>query len=135
MQLGTFFTLYAISVPLFLLLDFLWLGVVAKGLYAEGIGDRMGEVVWYAAILFYAIYIAGLTYFASYPAYLKDSIVSALVLGALFGFFTYVTYDLTNLATLRDWPALLSFVDIVWGTVLGATVAAGTVFIRSLLTA
>lgn len=132
MQLGTFFTLYAISVPLFLLLDFLWLGVIAKGLYREGVGSLMGEVVWYAAILFYALFILGLTYFATYPAHMKDSIMSALVLGALFGFFTYMTYDLTNLATLRNWPPLLSLIDIAWGTLLGATVAAIAVFIRSL---
>ena len=132
MQIGTFLTLYAISVPLFLMLDFLWLGFIAKGLYREGIGNMMGEVVWYAAILFYALFILGLTYFATYPAFVKDSVVSALVAGALFGFFTYMTYDLTNLATLRSWPPLLSFIDIAWGTFLGAMVAGLTLFIRSL---
>ena len=131
MQIGTFLTLYAISLPLFLILDFLWLGVIAKGLYKEGIANMMGDVVWYAAILFYALFLLGLTYFATYPAMLKGSVPSALALGALFGFFTYMTYDLTNLATLRSWPHLLSFIDIAWGTFLGAVVAGIAVFIYS----
>ncbi len=131
MQIGTFLTLYAISVPVFLLLDFLWLGVIAKGLYKEGIGALMGDVVWYAAILFYLLFILGLTYFATYPAFTKGSLISALTFGALFGFFTYMTYDLTNLATLRSWPHLLSFIDIAWGTFLGAVTAVVAVFIRS----
>lgn len=131
MQLQTFFTLYLISVPLFMLCDFLWLGFIAKDFYKQHIGHLMGDVVWVAAIIFYLIFLLGLTYFATYPAVTKGTIPTALILGALFGFFTYATYDLTNLATLRSWPLSLTLVDIMWGTFLGAFVAGGTAYIYS----
>lgn len=125
MNIQTFFILYAISVPLFFIIDMLWLGVVAKDFYRTRLGTLMGDINWTAAIIFYLIFLVGLTFFATYPALLKQSLLSAAILGGLFGFFTYATYDLTNLATLRDWPVSVSLVDMVWGTVLGAAVAAG----------
>lgn len=93
----------------------------------------MGEVVWFAAIAFYAIFLLGLTFFASYPAATKGTLFTAMILGGLFGFFTYATYDLTNLAVLRSWPLPLTIVDILWGTFLGAFVAAMSVIIRNVL--
>lgn len=120
-----FFTLYAVSVPVFLLIDMLWLGLVARNFYQTQLGELM-QIRWDAAILFYFVFLLGATYFAMYPA-LGTGWKTAVLLGALFGFFTYATYDLTNLATVRDWPILLVIVDIVWGTVLGATVAGCTV--------
>ncbi len=89
----------------------------------------MGDIVWYAAFLFYALFALGLTYFAIYPAVTKGTYATALVLGALFGFFTYMTYDLTNLSTLKGWPVSLVIVDILWGVVLSSTVTILTVII------
>lgn len=129
MNIQTFITLYIISVPVFFLVDLLWLGVVAKEFYRNRLGHLMGDINWVAAIIFYLIFLLGLTYFASYPAALKGSVMTALMLGALFGFFTYATYDLTNLATLKDWPLTIVLVDIVWGTVLGGVVAGLSVMV------
>ena len=75
------------------------------------------------AIIFYLVFIAGIVFFAVKPALEVNSATRALAYGALFGFFTYATYDLTNHATMRDWPAIVTIVDLAWGTVLSATVA------------
>lgn len=124
-----FFYLYAISLPLFFIIDMIWLGWLGRGVYQHYVGHLLGTVQWTAAIGFYLVYLIGITYFASYPAYLQGSVLAAAGLGALFGFFTYATYDMTNLATLDGWPWQIVIVDIIWGTVLGASVAAGTVAI------
>jgi uncharacterized membrane protein len=81
------------------------------------------RVDWAAAITFYLVFIVGIVIFAIKPALELRSPMHALVWGALFGFFTYATYDLTNLATIRDWPLIVTVVDLVWGTVLCAAVA------------
>ena len=83
----------------------------------------MREVNWPAAIAFYFVYIVGILVFAVIPALDKDSVLRAALFGALFGFFTYATYDLTNLATIREWPLRVAVVDIIWGAVLCTTVA------------
>ncbi len=131
MSLQTFFTLYVISVPLFFAIDMLWLGLIAKNFYISRLGYIMGEVNWPVAIIFYLVFLVGLTFFAIYPAVTDNSWVTALLLGALFGFFTYATYDLTNLATLRDWPLSVTLVDMAWGTVLGGMVSLLTYFVYS----
>lgn len=93
----------------------------------------LGPVNWTAAIVFYLIFIVGILIFAVAPALESQSWQKALVLGALFGFFTYATYDLTNLATLREWPLTVTLVDMVWGAVLSGSVATVSFFIgRSL---
>jgi len=76
--------------------------------------------------LFYLIYIAGIIFFAVYPALSGGTVHKAFVLGALLGFFAYATYDLTNLATLKDWPLTMVVVDMVWGTLLTGCVAAAS---------
>jgi uncharacterized membrane protein len=126
MQIATFFTLYAIAVPMFFIIDMFWLGVVARGFYQNQIGHLLGPINWPAAIVFYLIFLAGLVYFALMPSLESGSFGTALMLGALFGFFTYATYDLTNYATLRDWPLTITLVDIVWGSLLGALVSSVT---------
>ena len=131
LQVQTFLTLYVISVPLFFLIDMLWLGVIASDFYRTRLSHVMGEVNWTAAIIFYLIFLVGLTFFAIYPSATKGTILSAALLGGLFGFFTYATYDMTNLATLRNWPLSVAIVDILWGTILGASVAALTVWLYS----
>lgn len=115
---------YAASMAVFLVLDLLWLGVVARGFYRDRLGDLLGPVRWPAAIVFYAIYIAAVLVFAVMPAVERESLARALVLGGFFGFAAYAAYDLTNLATLRDFPVAVAVVDMIWGTLLTASVAA-----------
>ncbi len=116
--------IYLITVPIFFLIDLVWLGVVAKGFYQRHLGYLMRpQVNWAAAILFYLLFIIGIVLFAVKPALEVQSAMRALVYGALFGFFTYATYDLTNLATVKDWPAIVTVVDLIWGTVLCGAVA------------
>jgi uncharacterized membrane protein len=129
MNIQTFLTLYAISVPIFFIIDIIWLGFVASSFYRDRIGHLM-EINWTAAIIFYLVFLVGLTVFAIYPTVSQGGgWQTALLWGALFGFFTYATYDLTNLATLKDWPLDMVIVDMLWGTVLGASVATVTVLI------
>ena len=78
---------------------------------------------WIAAILFYLLYIIGLVFFVIQPALDKSSWQYALFAGLFFGFITYATYDLTNLATLKDWPLKITIIDLIWGSVLGASVS------------
>ncbi len=119
-----FLKLYCIALPIFFGLDMLWLGVAAKNFYTKQIGFLMTpKVNWAAAILFYLLFLAGLVVFVIAPAVEKDSWVRALLLGALFGLITYATYDLTNLATLKDWPLVLTVVDLTWGMVLAGSVS------------
>lgn len=129
MNILNFVYLYLISVPIFFLIDMFWLGLVAKDFYRSQLGDLLGPVNWPVAILFYLVFLVGLTYFAIYPAVTQGSYTTALMLGAFFGFFTYATYDLTNLATLKNWPVLVSIVDMIWGTVLGGLVSVATYFL------
>ena len=132
MNIPLFASLYAISVPIFFVIDMLWLGFVASDFYRTRLAHLMGDINWPAAIIFYLVFLVGLTIFATYPAVLKGVWTHALIMGALFGFFTYATYDLTNIATLRDWPLSVVIVDIIWGTVLGASVATATYYIYGL---
>jgi uncharacterized membrane protein len=87
------------------------------------------KVNWVAGILFYFLFLAGLVVFVIAPAVEKGSWVRALLLGALFGLITYATYDLTNLATLKDWPLALTVVDLIWGTILASSVSVETYLI------
>lgn len=115
--------LYLLTIPIFFLIDMVWLGVVAKNFYQTNLASFLGPVNWMAAIIFYLIFIVGILIFAVVPALNADSWRHALIFGCLFGFFTYATYDLTNLATLKDWPLSVVFVDILWGSVLSGSVA------------
>lgn len=116
--------LYLLTIPVFFLIDMLWLGVIAKNLYRPRIGHLMSDDVnWTAAIVFYLMYIIGILFFAVVPALQEGSFQKALIYGAAFGFFTYATYDLTNLATLKDWSLTVVIADIIWGTVLCGSVA------------
>lgn len=127
-----FIRLYAIALPVFLAMDMVWLGVVAKKFYRAQIGSLMKpEVNWSAAILFYLIFIAGLVAFVIVPSMEKSSWKHALLFGALFGLVCYATYDLTNLAVTKDWPLLVTIVDLAWGSVLAASVSTVTYFIAN----
>jgi uncharacterized membrane protein len=116
--------LYLLTMPVFFVTDLLWLGFIARGFYQRNLAHLLSpQVNWPAAIVFYLIYIAGIILFAVRPALADQSLSKAAIWGALFGFFTYATYDLTNLATLRGWPIKLVVVDVAWGTVLCVLVA------------
>lgn len=121
--------LYLATVPVFFLIDMVWLGFVARGFYQTNLGYLLGPVNWPAAIIFYLLFIVGIIIFAVAPALEAGSLTKALVFGVLFGFFTYATYDLTNLATVKDWPLIVVFVDIAWGMVLSGSVATASYFI------
>jgi uncharacterized membrane protein len=127
-----FIKLFLIALPVFFVIDMVWLVLVAKKFYQGQIGFLMKpDINWFAAIIFYLLFIAGLVIFVISPAVEKHSWVHALVFGALFGLITYATYDLTNLATLKDWPLLVTVVDLIWGTVLAASISSITYFIAS----
>jgi uncharacterized membrane protein len=89
------------------------------------------NINWPAAIIFYLLFIIGLVLFVIKPAVEVQSWKNALFMGAFFGFITYATYDLTNLATLKDWPLLVTIVDLVWGAVIASLVSVITYFIAS----
>src|SRR5210317_1255491 len=134
MNISFYLKLYLLTVPVFFIIDLIWLGVVAKSFYQKNLKYILSpNVNWTAAIIFYLIYIAGILIFAVLPALAKDSLRHAAVWGALFGFFTYATYDLTNLALLKDWPLIIVIVDILWGVVLCSAVATLSFFVAKWL--
>ncbi|MBK6379076.1 MAG: DUF2177 family protein [Chitinophagaceae bacterium] len=121
---------YLLTTVVFFAVDMAWLGLIAKGLYKKYLGSFLSDKVnWPAAIIFYLLFIIGIFYFAILPAVEKNSLAKAIISGALFGFFTYATYDLTNLATLKDWPLPIVFIDIIWGAVLTGIVSTAGFYI------
>jgi uncharacterized membrane protein len=134
MNISFYLKLYALTVPVFFIIDLIWLGVVARGFYQKNLKYVLSpNVNWTAAIIFYFMYIAGILIFAVVPGVAKDSLRHAALWGALFGFFTYATYDLTNLALLKDWPLNIVVVDILWGVVLCTVVATLSFYIAKWL--
>lgn len=125
-----FIKLYLIALPVFFIIDMIWLVLIARKFYSEQIGFIMRpDINWVAAIIFYLLFIAGLVTFVISPAFEKHSWIHAAVFGAFFGLVTYATYDLTNLATLKDWPVLVTVVDLIWGAFLAASISLITYFI------
>ena len=125
-----FIKLYLIALPVFFIIDMIWLVLVAKKFYSQQIGYLMRpDINWYAAIVFYLLFIAGLVTFVISPSVEKHSWIHAVMFGAFFGLITYATYDLTNLSTLKDWPILVTVVDLIWGAFLAASVSVITYFI------
>ncbi|TVP94208.1 MAG: DUF2177 family protein [Acholeplasmatales bacterium] len=129
-----FLILYAIAFVTFFVVDLVWLGLVAKPFYDKHLGHLLRQPVnWTAAIIFYLMFIAGLVFFAILPAVEAESVLRALLYGGAFGLITYATYDLTNLATLKDWPLKVTVVDLAWGTCLGTVVTTITYLIYHLI--
>jgi uncharacterized membrane protein len=121
---------YGITLVVFFSIDMLWLGIVAKDFYAKHLGYLMApKVNWIAAFVFYLLFILGLLVFVIQPALALDSWSKLILTAALFGLVTYATYDLTNLATLKDWPLLITIVDLAWGMSLSVIVASLSVLI------
>jgi uncharacterized membrane protein len=122
-----FFKLYAVALVTFLVIDLIWLGVVARSFYRDQLGHLLrADVNWAAAMAFYVIFVAGIVVLVVWPAVEQQSLLRAVALGALLGLVTYAAYDLTNLATLKGFPAAVAAVDLAWGAVLCATVSAIT---------
>ena len=125
-----YFIHYLLTVPVFFAIDILWLGFLGRPFYNKFIGHLLKENVnWTSAIVFYLLFILGILIFAVYPALQQQSLRYAAIYGALFGFFTYMTYELTNHAVLKDWPFGIVPIDIIWGTVLSCSVAVCSYFI------
>jgi uncharacterized membrane protein len=116
--------LYLLTLVIFLSIDMVWLLAVARGFYRKQIGYLLSDQpnLW-AALFFYALFVAGLLVFVVLPALQAGSLTKALYLGLFFGLVTYGTYDLTNMATVKDWPWLLTIVDMTWGGVLATSVS------------
>ena len=121
---------YITALIVFFAIDLVWLGVIAAKLYRHYLGGLMADKVnWPAALIFYGIFISGLVYFVIEPALAKQSLSFAIGAGAFFGFITYATYDLTNLATLKDWPLPITIIDLIWGSILSASISGISYFI------
>lgn len=124
MNLSYYLKLYLLTAPVFFVIDIIWLGVIAKGFYRRNLGFILSpDVNWAAALAFYLVYIAGIIFFAVRPALASNTLRDAALLGGLFGFFTYATYDLTNMAMIKGWPLKIVVIDILWGSCLCMLVA------------
>lgn len=130
----TFIELFVIAFIMFLVIDLIWLALIAKKLYAKLIGKLLKpDVNWTAAILFYLLFISALVIFVLLPGVDKQSLSYVMLYGSLFGFITYATYDLTNLATLKDWPLKITLIDLSWGTFLGFSISTLTYLIFKII--
>lgn len=128
-MLTTLYT-YAIALATFLVIDMFWLQIAAKDLYKRSLGSLLTATPnLTAAGIFYALYIAALLYFVLMPAHKDHNFQLALTRAAILGGICYATYDLTNLAVLKDWPLSITIIDIIWGMVLTTAVAAITLLI------
>lgn len=110
---------YGATALTFLALDYVWLAHLARRFFVDRIGHLLADKPNFgAAAGFYLVYVVGIIVFAVAPALRSGSPLAAAGMGALFGFFAYATYEMTNYATLRNWPASMVAVDVAWGTVL-----------------
>ncbi|MBC1424097.1 DUF2177 family protein [Listeria seeligeri] len=125
-----FMKLFFTSAFVFLIFDLFWLLVVSKKMYEHFIGDLMGDVRIFPAVIFYVIYVIGVTFFVLIPGTEKGSIGYVILAGALFGLICYATYDLTNLATLKDWPVAMTVIDLIWGTAVTTVTSVIVYFIN-----
>ena len=122
--MGYYLKLYFATLVAFFAIDLVWLGLVARTFYRKHLGFLMApQVNWPAALIFYLLFVVGILVFAVLPGLEAGSLKTALLRAALFGLIAYATYDLTNLATLKDWPLIVTAVDLVWGTLLSVAVS------------
>ncbi len=130
----TFLVAYLLTAAVFLAIDGLWLGILARGFYRDQLSGVITQDIKFAwAAVFYLVYVVGIVFFAVRPALESDAWQTALFSGALFGFFCYATYGVTNMATIKGWPLTMLVVDVVWGAALTAVSAmAGFLLTRAL---
>lgn len=113
---------YITTLLVFTAIDAVWLGVIAKNLYQKYLGHLLTDQVnWLAAVIFYLLFILGLVVFVIFPNINQESITKVALYGALFGLITYATYDLTNLATIKNWPLNVTIIDLAWGAFIAST--------------
>jgi len=116
--------LYFATLIAFFAIDMVWLGLVARSFYRKYLGFLLApNPNWLAAIIFYLLFIVGILVFVVVPGLKGNSLKTTLLYAALFGLITYATYDLTNLATVKNWPLLVTVVDLIWGTILSVAVS------------
>lgn len=121
---------FLVVISTLVIIDGFWLGLIAPNFYKKHIGHLMAtNPTWAAAGLFYVVFIAGLLYFVVRPLGVDASLLKIFLSGGLFGLVTYATYDLTNQATLKDWPIIVTIVDLAWGTFLTASVSTVSVIV------
>ncbi len=126
--------LYLATLAVFFATDMVWLVFVARSFYKKHLGYLMAPTVnWAAAIIFYLLFIVGILVFVVLPGVKENSLPNTIFRAALFGLITYATYDLTNLATVSNWPLIITLVDLVWGMVLSTIVSVASYFIARLL--
>lgn len=129
-----FFKLYLIALVVFLIVDAIWLSTIANKFYSQHLGYIMkAKPNYIAAAIFYLLFIVGLVYFVILPGVNDGNIWKVILSGFLFGFMTYATYDLTNLATIKDWPLIVTIVDLIWGSSLAIVVSVATYYIYNAL--
>lgn len=123
-----------ITFVVFLAIDFVWLNFIAKNIYATKIGHLLAEnPKLFPALIFYLIFVIGIIVFAVLPGYEAQNIWRTVILGALFGLLTYSTYDLTNLATLKNWPVSVTVIDLIWGTFVSTVASVAGYYIARIL--
>ncbi len=123
-MLSYYLKLYGCTLLAFFAIDMVWLGLIAHGFYKKHLGFLLRpDPHWTAAIIFYLLFVLGLLVFVVVPGLQAGSTKKVLILGALFGLITYATYDLTNLATVKDWPLAVTVVDLLWGGILATAVS------------
>ncbi|MDM9649090.1 DUF2177 family protein [Rhizobium sp. S163] len=116
-----YLTAYTATLIAFVVIDFVWLSIMADRLYRPTLGDMLAPQFRLApAVMFYVIYAAGLTFLAVRTGVMSGSIATAVIHGAVVGFMAYATYDLTNQSTMKIWSTTLTVADLIWGTVLSA---------------
>ena len=126
--------LYIITFVVFFAIDFIWLNFIAKNIYATKIGHLLAENPrLFPALIFYLVFIVGVIIFAVLPGYEAQNIWKTVMLGALFGLLTYSTYDLTNLATLKNWPVSVTIIDLIWGTSISTVTSVAGYYIAMAL--
>ena len=115
---------YAASAVAFFALDFIWLSLAVPRIYKPLLGTMLRDSPNLpVAAAFYLVYVIGIVVFAVLPAASAGSWLMALGLGALLGLVAYGTYDFTNLSTMKDWPVMVSLVDLAWGVSVSAVAA------------
>ena len=121
--MGHYLKIYGVALSVFLVVDLIWIGIIARNFYQEQLGFILASSPnWTAAIIFYLMFVAGLLFFAVSPGLKETGLKDSLFRAALFGILTYGTYDLTNLALIEGWPVLVTVVDIIWGMILSIIV-------------
>jgi len=126
--------LYLASLVVFFAVDMVWLGLVASSFYKKHLGYLMAPTInWYAAIIFYLLFILGILVFVVLPGVKENSLLNTILRALLFGLITYATYDLTNLATIKDWPLTVTLVDLAWGMVLSTIVSVSGFYVAKWL--